>query len=471
MYTILPYVYTVPGNVLESMSSDYLVAFGRNDIGGGISNLTLFITSIEPDPVIVNIESLRGFNFTGVVTQNSPLTIHVPEFFQVTSITQRDKGIRISAGKSKLSVYGRNYMAYTSDAFLALPCEHIAVGKYEYYGVTYSDGSTRPSHILIVGCEDNTVFQIGSDIIHLSKMETYLWEGTNDITGTKIVSNRPTAVFSGHQCTFIPLDIRYCDHLTEQVPPTAKWGNNFLSASLSGRSSGDIYRMIASENSTNVVVNCSTFSQLQTHYLTLAGFWQEFNTSDESFCSISSDKPLLLMQFSLGFNADRVTGDPFMMMIAPVEQFRSNYILSAFPEFPTNYITIYVSPDDYHPESIVVDDTDLQNAVWNTVYCSNATICGYVAYVTLTPGEHQVFHRDVSAHIGVSVYGFSAFNSYGYPGRPIPIQCKYLYFVLCVQNIVITGNITLLPEMILQGTINVLWITPFHNVYIAILHK
>ena len=65
------------------------------------------------------------------------------------------------------------------------------------------------------------------------------------------------------------------------------------------------------------------------------------------------------------------------------------------------------------------------------MYCSNATICGYVAYVTLAPGEHQVFHRDVSAHIGVSVYGFDRTNSYGYPGRSIPLQCKYTSYFWC----------------------------------------
>ena len=397
----------------------------------------MFITSIEPDPVLVKVETLRGFNYTGVVTNNATLIIDIPISFEVTSSIERDKGIRISAGLSTVSVYGLNYRRSTSDAFMALPCEHIAVENYEYYGVTYSDG-----YVLIVGCEDNTVFQIGSDVIRLNKMETYLWVGTNDITGTKIISNRPIAVFSGHQCTDVPLGIGACDHLIEQVPPTAIWGSNFLSASLSGRSSGDIYRMIASENSTNVVVNCNTFSQLQTHHLALAGSWQEFNTSDGTFCSISSDKPLLLMQFSLGFFADGVTGDPFMMMIIPVEQFGSHYIFNAFSEFPTNYITIYVAPDGYHPESIVVDNTDLQNAVWNTVYCSNAIICGYVAYVTLTPGQHRVFHRDDSAHIGVSVYGFDGVNSYGYPGRPIPVECKY--YVLSVQKIVITSNVTLL---------------------------
>ena len=412
-------MYIVTGNVLQSTSSEFFIGFGGNYDGG--DTLTLFISSLEPDPVVVKVESLRGFNFTGIATNGANLTVNVPNSFEVTSSAERDKGLRISAGESKIVVYGLNYRWGTSDAFLALPCDHLAVENYEYYGVTYH-GIHGSSHILIVGCEDNTVFQIGSEVIELSKMETYLWERSYDITGTKIMSNRPLAVYTGHECTNIPSGAFYCDHITEQVPPTAIWGNNFLSASLSGRSSGDIYRIVAAENSTNVVVNCSTFSQLQTHHLSLAGSWQEFSTSNETFCSVSSNKPLLLMQFSLGFTADGVTGDPFMMMITPVEQFGSNYIFIAFPDFSTNYITIYVSPDDYHPESIIVDNDDLQNAEWNTVYCSDATICGYVAYVTLTPGEHRVFHRDVEAHIGVSVYGFSTDISYGYPaGRLIPV--------------------------------------------------
>ena len=43
--------------------------------------------------------------------------------------------------------------------------------------------------------------------------------------------------------------------------------------------------------------------------------------------------------------------------------------------------------------------------MWNTVHCSDTTVCGYVTYVTLTPGEHQLYHNDISAHIGVSAYG------------------------------------------------------------------
>ena len=60
--------------------------------------------------------------------------------------------------------------------------------------------------------------------------------------------------------------------------------------------------------------------------------------------------------------------------------------------------------------------------------------CGYITYVTLSAGEHQLFHTDVTSSIGVSAYGFNTRNSYGYPGglQLEPVQCKSLSFSIGV---------------------------------------
>ena len=103
--------------MLESASSEFFVAFGKNDIGGS-PTLILFITSIEPDPVPITIETLRGFNFTGIATPNETTTVEIPNTFQVVSSSERDKGIRVSAGDKRIVVYGLNYLRGSSDAFL-----------------------------------------------------------------------------------------------------------------------------------------------------------------------------------------------------------------------------------------------------------------------------------------------------------------------------------------------------------------
>ena len=414
-------IYFYAGNVSESPSSHFFIAFGGNNEKRVASvTLRLFISSTEPDPVPVTVESLRGFTFTGIATNNETLMVDIPNTFQVNSSFERDKGLRVAAKGSNIVVYGLNYHMYTSDAFLALPCDRLHVETYEYYGLTYFGSGI--SQIVIVSCEDGSLIQIGSEIIELDRMETYLLENSTELTGTRIISNRPLAVYPGNRCTDIPRNSSFCDHITEQVPPTAIWGRNFMSASCAGRRSGDIYRVLASQNSTTVTVNCSTVTQLLIYELESPGSWKEFSTPANSFCSISSNKPLLVMQFGLGNSHDGI-GDPFMMMITPVEQYSNNYVFDVLPEFFSNYITIYVTPDNFSPQDIIVDDDSLENAVWTTVYCTDTMICGYITYVNLTAGQHQLYHRDDETRIGVSAYGFSYTNSYGYPGG-FQFECK-----------------------------------------------
>ena len=381
---------------------------------------------MEQHPVTVTVESLTGFTFTDIIANNSEiLTVEIPNTFQVFSSSERYKGLSVTAeGQSNIVVYGFSYEYSTSDAFLALPCDRLPVDQYEYYVISYHDGSSRPGQILIVGCEDDTVVEIHSSFIELNRMETYLMESSLDITGTKLVSNRPLVVYSGHMCTVIPINSEACDYITEQVPPTAVWGRNFLSASFASRSSGDIYRVLASQNDTTVTVTCNATTEPSTHYLDSAGSWEEISTPEMSFCSITSDKPLLVMQFALGRSFD-FAGDPLMMMITPVEQYSNNYILNALPVF-SNFITLFVTPEHFQPQNIFVDATSLETIDWTTVYCSDTTVCGYATYVTLTPGAHRVHHVGSSASVGVSAYGSNIYSSYGYPGglRVADLQSK-----------------------------------------------
>ena len=246
------------------------------------------------------------------------------------------------------------------------------------------------------------------------------------MTGIRVLSNRPLVLYAGHRCTNVPSSSSACDHLTEQVPPTAIWGTTFISASLAGRASGDIYRILASQNSTSVSVNCSTFNEELIYSLATSGSWQEILTPANSFCSISSNNPLLVMQFGLGNSYDNV-GDPFMMMITPIEQYSNNYVFNVLPEFATNYITIYITPENFQPQMLFVDGNNLDNSTWTAVYCS-VDICGYITHVPLTPGEHQLYHADVASTVGVSAYGFNSYNSYGYPGglQLKAVQCKWI---------------------------------------------
>ena len=423
-------------DVIGSHSSEFFIAFGGNDLEKNVT-LTLLMLSIEPGPVLVTVTTLRGFNFSGFVTSNKTLIVEIPSEFQVTSESDRDKGIQVRAHNySSIAVYGMNYRELSSDAFLALPCHTLLVDYYEYFGVSYYDGSQRPNYLVIVSSSDNTTVQIGSNPpFTLNKMQTYLWERRASIMGTRINSNKPIAVFSGATCTKVPRDKQICDHLYEQLPPSFVWGTNFLTASFEGRTSGELYRIVASQASTSVNVNCTHLSGVQLFNLSEPGSWDEFSTpaSNKSHCSITSNKPLLVMQFSLGYAFDQI-GDPSMMMIVPVEQYLTKYSFTAFPQLSTNHITIYTNSENFDPQNIFIDGNSLENNTWTTVYCSGSEeICGYITYANLTTGHHTLYHSGCSSQVGMSAYGFGFHNAFAYPGglKFSDVESKPISYLVC----------------------------------------
>ena len=431
-YTIIPFLL---GSVFESASNEFFLGFSEN---AGPPSLLLFVTTTEPVPVNFTVETLMGFSFTGVATNNATTRVTLPSNFQVfsNSISERNKGIRVRAEEGRrIVVYGLNFHPGSSDAFVALPCNRLAVTEYEYYVISFLPLLTiLPSTFLLVGCEDNTTITTPSSTLTLNQMETYAMESlSNDLTGTRIVSDKPLSLFSNHECSFVPNSIGFCDHLTEQVPPTVTWGRFFLSASFLGRTTGEIYRILASTDATDVTMNCTGIPEVLSFTLSNAGNWEEFFINDNNFCSIESNNAILVFEFSLGGAIDGV-GDPFVTMVPPVEQYSNNYVFSVLSDFSTNFITVHVAPEFFQSDRIFVDSMSLENSSFTEVYCTGSVICGFITQVPLQPGEHRLFHQDADARIGITAYGFNSFNSYGYAGglRLMPIQSK-----LSIEGIVL----------------------------------
>ena len=155
--------------------------------------------------------------------------------------------------------------------------------------------SSAESEFLLVGCEDDTTITItpttsvsiptdvqssssplqsvasGSDHqITLNQMQTLLiGKSSSDLTGSKIVSNKPLTVVSGHECGNVPSTQTYCEHLAEHIPPTSTWGQEFLLVPFGGRNVGQYYKIVSSQSSTTVVRRCNSVTSTQT--LTSAG--------------------------------------------------------------------------------------------------------------------------------------------------------------------------------------------------------
>ena len=415
--------------MLESSANEFFLGFATNHQGQGVpEELSIFVTTTESEPVAFAVSAVN-FSFTGTATSTSSVKVAIPTTLQVAlGNNDRNKGIRVKAeGDRTIVVYGLSYSSATSDAFLALPCSNLAVDEYEYFAVSYSLNGHGSSLILIVACGNDTLVTTPTESFVLQQQQTYQIDSLLvDLTGTRVVSNKPISVFGAHQCANVPDGVSFCDHLTEQIPPTATWETRFLIASLLGRQSGERIRVISSRGAT-FTLNCTSFTSPRDYSLLSPGDWEEFEIQADDFCSIESSSPIYVSQYASGTSVDNRPGDPFVMMIPPIEQYSNNYVLQALPEFEGNYLTIYVAPEYFQPESIFVDSSSIDASQWITVNCPlTEVVCGYITRVNITSGEHRLYHEDSSARVGVSAYGFNQGNSYGYPGglRLTPIQCK-----------------------------------------------
>ena len=407
-------------SVDEDDAEYFVIAFSR----ASLPELQLFVTTMESEPVPFSVETLRGFNFSGVVNISTAVTIDLPDSFHVMSSSERDKGIRVSAGDKHIAVYGLTYRYSSAGAFSALPCSIQNISEYEYYGASYEYYSG--SQVLFVACEDNTTVRIGSEVIRLNQMETYLYAAPySDIAGRRVVSDKPISFFSGHRSTLIPPGRGYTDQIVEQLPNTALWGKHFLSAALHGRTTNNIYGIVSSSPETTVTFAC-TGSNLVT-FNQSANDHEIVKIPNNAFCAIESNNPILMVQYGSGGQpgTDDV-GDSFMMTLPSTEQYSNNYAVIVPSQFPVSVVAIYVPPQYFQPEKIFVNEINQRDANWTTIPCANQTTCGYAAYVSVGAGEHSVYHYNPYARIGVSVYGFERVAGYGYPAvgaqRSVPIQ-------------------------------------------------
>ena len=152
-------------------------------------------------------------------------------------------------------------------------------------------------------------------------MQTLLiGKSSTDLTGSRIVSNKPLTVISGHECGNV-LSGSPCEHLTEQIPPSTTWGRKFLLVPFGGRNNGQYYKVVSSQANTTVVRTCN--SVFTTKTLSIAGSSFTFFTSSDTYCFMVSNKPLLVSQ--LGIAKQFSIGGPIIFILPSLDQYTNRY--------------------------------------------------------------------------------------------------------------------------------------------------
>jgi hypothetical protein len=317
-----------------------------------------------------------------------------------------NKGIRITS-LDPITVYGLNHQTATSDAFLALPVNALGL---DYTVMTYKNTlSGFGTCFSVVATQDGTTLTVYNhqtnltSNVNLNTGETYFVKATNlndDLTGSRIQSNFPVAVFGSVTCVNIPSGCGTCDHIVEEMFPYYSWGKNFVTVPLAGRdASGDVFRVLAAEDGTTISVNGVTVSTINTgeYYEAILTGYNTISTNHASF----------LAQFAKGQLCSGATGDPFMVIIPPEEQFLTNYTVVNVAGFTSHWVNV-IAPSN--AISIIYQDGVL---IPSGAFTQIGTTNFYGAQRSVTQGSHTF---TCTFPFGVFIYGWNNADSYGYPG-------------------------------------------------------
>lgn len=431
------------------------MGFLKNYDSQGAVNLCIVLSTSSSTPVEFNIQAIGRQLGNGMLPSHSDVEIDIPREYmtRTNSYTERQKGILISTNDSEVSVIAvaSNRIGVTegtSGAYRIFPYRPApeTTRYYEYFAISVeaSPGFGLRSEFLLVGNEDNTTITVfpaatagsivlprdaqdgggetveitpgGGHTVTLHRLQTLLvTKADADLTGTRIVSSQPVTVLSGHECGNVPRNILKCDHVGVQVRPTSGWGRNFLLIPFLGRPGSQRFKIVAAENDTSVSRVCSGALATSMKFA-LAGEFYEFHTTSFMSCLVQSDKPLLVVQLSQGFQTDGI-GDPAMILVSPVEQYVNKVSVLALNSdlFSNSYITITTTPKHFNPANILLDGEPVVGD-WSIVITEESYVIGYGCKVRVTPGHHSVQHNHPNGRLSVLVYGFDSVirHAYGY---------------------------------------------------------
>ena len=436
------------------------------------TKLSVTLTVSESQPVFYSIEIPGlGYSKKGVIAANDNVVINLPSNVMVSSIDDQNKGVYIMTNSSTMTVFGQNDDSFTSDTFLALPASYLQCSEEcVYYGisvarsVTERNSDQHQSSILIVGIENSTVMNLTvtksvkvrvSDTTYdltpgtqytfvINWLQTILIRSLEDLTGTKIATDKSVSVFSGHQCAIMKQGDGACDHIVEQIPPTTLWGKVFYIAPLATRKSFTI-KVLATNTSTIVDIYCNNS---KTSYSLNAGGVVLRKYIHQEYCSIHSKKKIFVVQFSHGPDDDSTRGDVMMTMIPAVShytnQFSTSTIQNPQQSGYNHYVNIIVLAQYYQPDMIYLISGGVNKSLYTQEWVPvkvNNVIEAYATKVTISEGVFEVIHTNTSALMTTIVYGFDNNVGYGHPGGLS--LCKGKEFFVCITKLTRCTSINL----------------------------
>lgn len=343
------------------------------------------------------------------VVPGTVTTVSLPE--SIHSIGDNDtittRAVHISA-TAPISVVAMSGGHFSSDSSLLMPTDLLGT---RYRLMSWGPGLGRGSEFSVVASGFNTGVTIIPSVtvagrpagvpynIELQPGEVYHFSAAGDqvdLSGTRIIANKPVAVTSGHACAHVPtLGTDFCDIVFEQQIPVERWGTTFFAVPNSGRPA--VVRVLADHSPTLVWIDGVLVATLQ------GG--TTYDSTITTPKTVVTSHPASAAQFEVGCkfqnNDPDCIGDPSMRTLEPVSRWGSDNLVTVplrlNEESPTQSFVRIVTPAS-SAHQVFIDNVQVPAASFAPIGSSGfATV-----QLARPPGVYRVSgSTPISVSVGV----------------------------------------------------------------------
>ncbi len=366
--------------VVSTKGTEFVVGFMENLSNPGANLRRLYFSADQASTVTITAPAIGST--LGVV--NVPANGVAAFDLDFTTFSHVGEGLQnigvVVSATDSISLFALNYTQNISDATVVLPVNNLGT---EYYAMTVPGTGPNPlqrlSQVMIVAEQNGTVVEItptaatqggrgaGTPFsVTLNRGQTYQIQSAGDLTGTRLRSLSTCArfavfsgniwqqvcgqvgIFGGPGGTFLPPPLSdgcgQGNHLVEQMLPLKTWGRTYLVIPHLRRRS-DYIRIQAQEPNTQVRINGTLLGTIGAGQFLPYPNDPTGTTLLNQPLVVTADKPIAVAQFSQSQNMDIAgsrVGDPFYIMLSPVEQSLKQVSFAVFGP-PTNAANAYVN--------------------------------------------------------------------------------------------------------------------------------
>ncbi|XP_060132431.1 IgGFc-binding protein-like [Zootoca vivipara] len=370
------------------------------------------------------------------VDKGKMVQVELPKFVEIIGSKVFSSVVRIQSDKD-VSVISLSSKPYSTETALLYPVsslgtEHYVVGPAiapAGYLQEFAVLTTQGPNVVDITLKSQVNFNgktysAGSKLsVTLNAFTGVQLQGKGDLSGTRIVSQLPVAVLSGHVCSW-----RYtkCNHVFEQLLPVSNWGKTFVAPPIPWQTKTDTLYVSASQATS---VNYQMGTSKQTIKLG-GGEVKQIQISPKTPIYLSADVPVQLFLYSNGASTRSFSYDTFFIGIPYIESYSLSYSVIGQVSFQNSILLVVKSLET---GGLTVNEKLLSGVTWSPVPGSEYSWGRYDLPNALVP---YIVANPKSPFCLISV-GIASMNGYGSPGAgrdPEPeLTCSN---VLCRRGMV-----------------------------------